>query len=71
MSWRGRPLETHEVVVIAERKGVAPSQLALAWVLAQGAGIVPIPGTRRITNLQENVAAGERYAPGGMQAVQR
>jgi aryl-alcohol dehydrogenase-like predicted oxidoreductase len=83
-----------QVVAIAERKGVTPSQLALAWVLAQGTDIVPIPGTRRIANLQENaaavdidlsaddlaaidqvtpagVAAGERYAPGGMQAVHR
>jgi len=39
-------------VAIAERKGVTPSQLALAWVLAQGPDIVPIPGTRRIANLQ-------------------
>ena len=46
-----------QVVAIAERKGVTPSQLALAWVLAQGTDIVPIPGTRRIANLQENVAA--------------
>ena len=83
-----------QVVAIAERQGVTPSQLALAWVLAQGPDIVPIPGTRRIANLQENVAAvdialsdedlaaidqvapagvaaGERYAPGGMQAVHR
>src|SRR5665647_1045160 len=46
-----------QVVAIAERKGVTSSQLALAWVLAQGTDIVPIPGTRRIANLQENVAA--------------
>ena len=44
-------------MAIAERKGVTPSQLALAWVLAQGPDIVPIPGTRRIANLQDNVAA--------------
>ncbi|WP_375401749.1 aldo/keto reductase [uncultured Amnibacterium sp.] len=42
---------------IATEKGVTPSQLALAWVLAQGDDVVPIPGTRRIDNLQENVAA--------------
>jgi aryl-alcohol dehydrogenase-like predicted oxidoreductase len=45
------------VVAIAERKGVSPTQLALAWVLAQGHDVVPIPGTRRIPNLEENVSA--------------
>ncbi len=45
------------VVAIAEGKGVTPSQLALAWVLAQGEDVVPIPGTRRVANLEENVAA--------------
>ena len=45
------------VVQLAHDKGVAASQLALAWVLAQGQDVVPIPGTRRTTNLQENVAA--------------
>ena len=45
------------VVAIAQDKGVTPSQLALAWVLAQGEDVVPIPGTRRIPNLEENVAA--------------
>ena len=42
---------------IAKEKGVKPSQLALAWVLAQGEDIVPIPGTKRRTYLEENVAA--------------
>jgi len=46
-----------QVVAIAEAKGVTPSQLALAWVLAQGPDVVPIPGTRRIANLEENVSA--------------
>ena len=45
------------VIAIADEKGVTPSQLALAWVLAQGDDVVPIPGTRRIPNLEENVAA--------------
>ncbi|MFL6546651.1 MAG: aldo/keto reductase, partial [Candidatus Udaeobacter sp.] len=44
---------------IADRKGVAPSQLALAWVLAQGEDIVPIPGTKRRKYLEQNVAALE------------
>ncbi len=42
---------------IAERKGVTPGQLALAWVLAQGDDIVPIPGTKRRTYLAENLGA--------------
>src|SRR3954468_17861502 len=47
------------VVAIAGAKGVTPTQLALAWVLAQGEDVVPIPGTRRIANLEENVSALE------------
>lgn len=42
---------------IAKEKGITPSQLALAWVLAQGDDMVPIPGTKRRIYLQENVAA--------------
>jgi aryl-alcohol dehydrogenase-like predicted oxidoreductase len=42
---------------IAAKKGVTPSQLALAWLLTRGHDIVPIPGSRRIQHLQENVAA--------------
>jgi len=42
---------------LADAKGVTPSQLALAWVLARGDDIVPIPGTKRRTYLEENVAA--------------
>ncbi|GJQ61407.1 MAG: oxidoreductase [Melioribacteraceae bacterium] len=42
---------------IAKDKGVAPAQLALAWVLAQGEDIVSIPGTKRIKYLEENVGA--------------
>lgn len=45
------------ITAIAERKGVTPGQLALAWVLAQGDDIVPIPGTKRRTYLEENVTA--------------
>ncbi len=43
---------------IARRKGVTAGQLALAWVLAQGDDIVPIPGTKRRKYLEENIAAG-------------
>jgi aryl-alcohol dehydrogenase-like predicted oxidoreductase len=42
---------------IAQRLGATPSQLAIAWVLAQGPDIVPIPGTKRRRYLDENVAA--------------
>jgi aryl-alcohol dehydrogenase-like predicted oxidoreductase len=42
---------------IAAEKGITPSQLALAWVLAQGDDMVPIPGTKRRTYLEENIAA--------------
>ena len=42
---------------IAADKGVTPGQLALAWVLAQGDDVVPIPGTKRVRYLEENVAA--------------
>lgn len=42
---------------IAEEKGVTASQLAIAWLLAQGDDIVPIPGTKRRAYLEENVAA--------------
>ena len=44
---------------IADNKGCKPSQLALAWVLAQGEDIVPIPGTKRRQYLQENAAAAD------------
>jgi aryl-alcohol dehydrogenase-like predicted oxidoreductase len=44
---------------LAEAKGVTPGQLALAWVLHQGEDIVPIPGTKRRTYLEENVAAAD------------
>ncbi len=44
---------------IANNKGCKPSQLALAWVLAQGEDIVPIPGTKRRQYLEENAAASD------------
>ncbi|NJL93466.1 MAG: aldo/keto reductase [Anaerolineae bacterium] len=45
------------VRALAAEKGATPAQIALAWVLARWEGIVPIPGTRRIQYLEENVAA--------------
>ena len=46
-----------EVKRMAEEKGCTPAQLALAWVLAQGDDIVPIPGTRRRRHLEDNIGA--------------
>ncbi len=48
-----------KVAEIAGEKGVTPAQLALAWVLAQGEGIVPIPGTKRRSYLEQNAGAVE------------
>ncbi|MFN6560575.1 MAG: aldo/keto reductase [Nostoc sp. ChiSLP01] len=48
-----------QVKEIATEKGVTASQLALAWLLAQGEDIVPIPGTKRRTYLEENIGATE------------
>jgi aryl-alcohol dehydrogenase-like predicted oxidoreductase len=79
---------------IASEKACTPAQLALRWVLSRGKDIVPIPGTKRRSFLEENlaaldiplgetdlariekaaphgVAAGERYAAGGMRTVNR
>ena len=47
------------VTEMAREKGVTPGQLALAWVLTQGEDIVPIPGTKRRSYLDENAAASE------------
>jgi aryl-alcohol dehydrogenase-like predicted oxidoreductase len=78
----------------AREKGCTPAQVALAWVLSRGDDIVPIPGTKRVRYLEENVkalevrleageasrleaafpqgaAAGERYHPSGMRAINR
>jgi len=78
---------------LAAAKGCTPAQLALAWVLAQGEDIVPIPGTKRVKYVEDNlgavsvtltgdelrdidtlfpvgVAAGARYAAGGMKMVE-
>jgi aryl-alcohol dehydrogenase-like predicted oxidoreductase len=44
---------------LAATKGATVSELALAWLLAQGEHIVPIPGTRRISRVEENAAAAD------------
>lgn len=54
----GRNLDlVREVERLAAGKGCTPSQLALAWVLAQGDDLVPIPGTKRVKYLEENLGA--------------
>jgi aryl-alcohol dehydrogenase-like predicted oxidoreductase len=58
----GENLERNQLLAakireLAEEKGVTSGQLALAWVLAQGEDIVPIPGTKRVSYLEENWAA--------------
>ena len=45
------------VVEIADARGVAPGQIALAWLLAKGPDVVPIPGTKQIANLDQNLGA--------------
>jgi aryl-alcohol dehydrogenase-like predicted oxidoreductase len=52
-------LLVERVRAIAERRGVTAGQLALAWVLAKGGDLVPIPGTKRRKYLDENAAAAE------------
>jgi aryl-alcohol dehydrogenase-like predicted oxidoreductase len=60
--FQGDNLRTNAAVAarlraVADAKGVTPAQLALAWLLAQGDDIVPIPGTARIQHLEQNIAA--------------
>ena len=60
----GENFDKNQVLVqrvraIAERKGVTAGQLALAWVLAKGEDLVPIPGTKRRKYLEENAAAAD------------
>jgi aryl-alcohol dehydrogenase-like predicted oxidoreductase len=49
------------VGLIAGEKGAKPGQVALAWLLAQGSDVVPIPGTKRRSYLEENVAAADLH----------
>jgi aryl-alcohol dehydrogenase-like predicted oxidoreductase len=59
-----------KVEQIAKAKGVTASQVALAWVMAQGTDIVPIPGTKRVKYLEENVgAATVRLSAGELEQI--
>ncbi|HET9171035.1 MAG TPA: aldo/keto reductase [Actinospica sp.] len=48
-----------QVEAVAVEAGVTPAQVAIAWLLAQGSDIAPIPGTRRVSRLEENLAADD------------
>lgn len=48
-----------ELTQLADEAGCTPGQLALVWLLQQGEHIIPIPGTRTVAHLEENVAAGQ------------
>jgi aryl-alcohol dehydrogenase-like predicted oxidoreductase len=57
---------------IAARRGVAPAQLAIAWVLAQGEDMIPIPGARRVNHLEQNAAAVDiSLAPEELAEIER
>jgi aryl-alcohol dehydrogenase-like predicted oxidoreductase len=63
-NWQQNQKLVERVKQIADRRGVKPGQLALAWVLSKGDDIVPIPGTKRRSYLEENAAAADlRLAP--------
>lgn len=74
--FQGEALEANlrlaaRVTELAEARGCTPSQLALAWLLAQGEDIVPIPGTRRVKYLEENVvAASLELSPAELEALE-
>jgi aryl-alcohol dehydrogenase-like predicted oxidoreductase len=58
------------IETLAAARGVSPAQLALAWVLAQGKDIIPIPGTKRRRYLEENVAAVDlKLTPGELKEL--
>ena len=60
----------HRIEAIAGEKHCTPSQLVLAWLLAQGPGVVPIPGTKRKTRVDENIGALDvRLSPADVQRV--
>ncbi|HTU04981.1 MAG TPA: aldo/keto reductase, partial [Trebonia sp.] len=48
-----------EVEAVARETGATPAQVALAWVLSRGDDIVPIPGTKRVARLEENLSAAD------------
>ena len=60
-----------KVTALAEEKGCTPAQLALAWVLAQWKGVLPIPGTKKRRYLDENLAAAQvKLTPAESDAIE-
>ncbi|MEZ0070974.1 aldo/keto reductase [Planotetraspora sp. GP83] len=62
--WQGDNFATNQALAakvgeVAANAGATPAQVALAWVIAQGDDVVPIPGTKRVSRLEENAAATE------------
>jgi aryl-alcohol dehydrogenase-like predicted oxidoreductase len=51
------------VKAVAGRLGATPAQVAIAWTLAQGEHVIPIPGTKKVRRLEENVAAADLDLP--------
>ena len=47
------------IATIAKEKGATPGQIALAWVMAKGDDIIPIPGTKKTARLDENIGASQ------------
>ena len=67
---RGQPGVDRAAAGVAGRKGATPAQVALAWLLAQRPWIVPIPGTRTLDRLDENLAAADiELAPDDVREV--
>ena len=59
------------LAAVAAKKGVTTAQIALAWVHAQGADIFPIPGTTKLSNLDDNIAAAAvQLTPGELAAIE-
>ena len=55
---------------VADALGITPAQLALAWLLAQGPDVVPIPGTRRLNRIEQNAAAaGVELSEAGLRSL--
>ncbi len=61
MEGNRRIVET--VKAVAQRVGATPAQVAIAWTLAQGEHVIPIPGTKKMYRLEENVAAADLNLP--------
>jgi aryl-alcohol dehydrogenase-like predicted oxidoreductase len=68
-------MDANQVIVefikkLAAEKGATPAQIALAWILAKKSWIVPIPGTRRLERLQENLGSVDiELAPDELTAI--